>query len=425
MIFDKDFIKIVKDNCGQYCHGKRLSEDLLYNSSEMFKRAMLKGMIDGDGWIKAPSNENKNTHSLEFNTVSEVLSNQILMLLTHLGFCAQKYKYVESRTEIAGQEGIATFRPIYRIRVSSKEGFDNWNNKKEANYESSRSEFFFTDKFIFNKITSISKEITNENDKFYDLSVEDDESYVAEKSAVHNCTRKRVTDSKDFHLTEKELDNIIDYLKNHPEIKDIIVSGGDPLTMPTNKLENILAKLRTVDSIEIIRIGTRTPVTMPMRITDELVEMISKYHPVWLNTHFNHPNEITEESKKAVLKLVNKGIPVNNQNVLLKGINDDSKILSELYKGLLKIRCRPYYMFICDLVKGIEHFRTSIDKGIEIMENLRGRLSGLGIPHFIVDSPEGKGKIPILPNYIVKKEDGQTILRNYKNEVVKYPDPSS
>ena len=237
------------------------------------------------------------------------------------------------------------------------------------------------------------------------------------------CTRKRVTDSKDFHLTDEELDNIIDYLKIHPEIKDIIVSGGDPFTMPTNKLENILKKLRSVESIEIIRIGTRTPVTMPMRITDELVDMISKYHPVWVNTHFNHPNEITEESKAAVLKLVKSGIPVNNQNVLLKGVNDDSKTLIKLYRGLLKILCRPYYMFQCDLVNGIEHFRTTIDKGIEIMEGLRGRMSGLGIPHYIVDSPEGKGKIPVLPNYIVGKEGDQTILRNYRNEIVVYPNP--
>ena len=237
------------------------------------------------------------------------------------------------------------------------------------------------------------------------------------------CTRKRVTDSKDFHLTSKELDNIISYLKEHSEIKDVIISGGDPFTMTTSKLENILKKLRSVDSVEIIRIGTRTPITNPMRITDELVNMISKYHPVWVNTHFEHPNEITEESKAAVLKLVNKGIPVNNQNVILKGVNDNSNILSVLYKELLKIRCKPYYIFQCDLVKGVEHFRTTIDKGIEIMKNLRGRISGLGIPHFIVDSPEGKGKIPLLPNYLVGREGDQTILKNYKDEIVIYPDP--
>lgn len=238
------------------------------------------------------------------------------------------------------------------------------------------------------------------------------------------CTRKRVTGSKDFHLTDKELDNAINYLKIHTEIKDVIISGGDPFTMPTSKLENILARLRSVKSIEIIRIGTRTPVTLPMRITDELVDMLSKYHPVWVNTHFNHPNEITDESKQAILRLVNRGIPVNNQNVLLKGINDDSSILSVLYKELLKIRVRPYYCFQCDLVKGGEHFRTPISKGIEIMENLRGRISGLGIPHFIIDSPGGKGKIPILPNYIVSREEKETILRNYKGEMITYPEPA-
>jgi len=238
------------------------------------------------------------------------------------------------------------------------------------------------------------------------------------------CTRKRVTGSKDFHLTDNELDSVIKYIKNHPEIKDVIISGGDPFTMSTSKLENIISKIRAIDTVEIIRIGTKTPVTLPMRITDDLVKMISKYHPVWINTHFNHPNEITEESKAAILKLVNNGIPVNNQNVLLKGINDNSKTTAELYKGLLKIRVRPYYLFQCDLVKGIEHFRTSISKGIKILSDLRGRISGLGIPHYIVDSPNGKGKIPLLPNYVVKKEKDKTILKNYKGEMVVYPEPN-
>lgn len=238
-----------------------------------------------------------------------------------------------------------------------------------------------------------------------------------------HCTRKRVAGTKDFNLSTDQLDNIITYLNNHPEVKDVIVSGGDPLTMSTDKLENILSKLRSVPSVEIIRIGTRTPVTMPMRITDELVSMISKYHPVWVNTHFNHPNEITEESRKACEKLVNSGIPVNNQCVLLKGINDDVNIMAELFKGLLKMRVRPYYMFQCDLVKGVEHFRTPISKGLDIVENLRGRISGLGIPYFIVDSPEGKGKIPVVPNYILRQDEEKTVFRNYKNEEVIYPEP--
>jgi lysine 2,3-aminomutase len=238
-----------------------------------------------------------------------------------------------------------------------------------------------------------------------------------------HCTRKRVAGTKDFTLSETQLNNIITYLQDHPQIKDIIISGGDPLTMATDKLERILKKLRTVSTIEIIRIGTRTPVTLPMRITDELVQMISKYHPVWINTHFNHPNEITPESTKACEKLVNSGIPVNNQCVLLKGINDNVKIMAELFTGLLKMRVRPYYMFQCDLVNGVEHFRTPISKGLEIVQNLRGRISGLGIPAFIVDSPEGKGKIPLLPNAIIETTETQTILKNYQNEQVCYPEP--
>jgi len=239
-----------------------------------------------------------------------------------------------------------------------------------------------------------------------------------------HCTRKRVAGTKNFYISDYQLNNVIKYIKNHPEIKDVIVSGGDPLTMSTDKLENILYRLKTIDTIDIIRIGTRTPVTLPMRITDELVNMISKYHPIWLNTHFNHPNEITEESIEACSKLINKGIPVGNQCVLLKGVNDSPDIMVELCRKLIKMRVRPYYMYQSDLVKGIEHFRTPISKGIEIMDHLRGKVSGIGIPSFIVDSPEGKGKIPILPNYILMQDKHQTILRNYKNEIVCYPEPT-
>lgn len=237
------------------------------------------------------------------------------------------------------------------------------------------------------------------------------------------CTRKRVAGSKTYHLTDCQLDKIIEYLTAHPEIKDVIISGGDAFTMSTSKLENIISKVRAVKSVEIIRIGTRTPVTMPQRITSELVNMINKYHPIFINTHFNHPNEITEESKKACLKMVEKGIPVNNQTVLLKGVNDDPKVMAELLQKLLTFRVRPYYIFQCDLVKGAEHFRTPISKGLEIMEYLRGRISGLAIPHFIIDAPEGKGKIPVLPNYIVGRTASQTVLKNYKGETVFYPEP--
>lgn len=240
-----------------------------------------------------------------------------------------------------------------------------------------------------------------------------------------HCTRKRVAGDSEFYLSDLQLDNIITYLKNHPEIKDVIISGGDPLTMSTSKLENILSKVRAVETVDIIRIGTRVPVTMPQRVTNELVDMLSKYHPIFINTHFNHPNEITTESKEACSKIVNRGIPMGNQCVLLKGVNDNSDTMVDLCRGMLKIRVKPYYMYQCDLVKGVEHFRTPISKGIEIMENLRGRVSGLGIPSFIVDSPEGKGKIPVLPNYIVLQDENETILRNYKNEFIKYPEPTN
>lgn len=238
-----------------------------------------------------------------------------------------------------------------------------------------------------------------------------------------HCTRKRVAGSKDYHLTDSQLDNIILYLTQHPEIKDVIISGGDPFTMSTRRLERIISKVRSVSSVDIIRIGTRTPVTLPQRITGELISMINRYHPIFVNTHFNHPNEITKESSEACLKMIERGIPVNNQSVLLKGINDNVETMSTLCRNLLKIRVRPYYLFQCDLVKGAEHFRTPLAKGIEIMDHLRGRVSGLGIPHFIVDAPEGKGKIPILPKYMVEQKENETILRNYKNELVTYPEP--
>lgn len=237
------------------------------------------------------------------------------------------------------------------------------------------------------------------------------------------CTRKRVAGTKDYHLTDLQLDNIVNYLKTNPEIKDVIISGGDPLTLSTRKLEKILSKVRSVPSVDIIRIGTKTPVTLPMRITSELISMINRYHPVFVNTHFNHPNEITAQSKNACLKMISRGIPVNNQSVLLKGVNDDPQIMAELCRNLLKIRLRPYYLFQCDLVKGVEHFRTTIDKGIEIMSYLRGNVSGLGIPNYIVDAPEGKGKIPLLPNYLIKKEENGFFLSNYKGECVFYPNP--
>lgn len=239
------------------------------------------------------------------------------------------------------------------------------------------------------------------------------------------CTRKRSVGVKEHCLTTDELIDVIKYLKNHPEISDVIVSGGDPLTLETSKLERIIKSIRSVPTVDIIRIGTKTPVVMPQRITNELITMLKKYSPIFVNTHFNVPNEITKEASEACQKLVDNGIPVGNQSVLLKGINDNKFIQEELCRKLIKLRVRPYYLFQCDLVNGVEHFRTRISKGIEIMDHLRGRLSGLAIPQYVVDSPGGKGKIPILPNYLISQSPEKTVLRNYNGELVEYPEPKS
>jgi len=189
------------------------------------------------------------------------------------------------------------------------------------------------------------------------------------------------------------MNEAVKYLRAHPEIKDVIISGGDPFTMATSTLERVIAAVRSVPSVDIIRIGTRTPVTLPMRVTDELVACLKKYNPIWVNTHFNHPREMTPEAKKACARLVDAGIPVGNQSVLLRGVNDDPQIIEALCRMLVKNRVRPQYLFQCDLVFGVEHFRTPISQGIHIMEHLRGRLSGLAIPTFVVDAPHGGGKI--------------------------------
>ncbi len=240
-----------------------------------------------------------------------------------------------------------------------------------------------------------------------------------------HCTRKRVTGHREGVMTRAELDRVVGYLRRHPEIRDLIVSGGDPLTLATGVLEEILAVLRSIPSLEIIRIGTRAPVTLPMRITDELVKVIRRYHPVYVNTHFNHPVELTPESTEACLRLADAGIPLGNQSVLLKGVNDSAEVLEELFRALLRIRVRPYYLFQCDLVQGVEHFRTPISRGLEIMEYLRGRLSGLAIPTFVVDAPHGGGKIPLLPNYILSMSPSHTVLRNFEGMIVSYPEPTA
>ena len=238
-----------------------------------------------------------------------------------------------------------------------------------------------------------------------------------------HCTRKRIAGTRESSISPRRLAQVVEYLKATPEISDVIISGGDPLTMPDAMIDSVLSAIRAVPSVQIIRIGTRVPVVLPMRITDELVQILRKYHPLWINTHFNHPNELTPESAAACAKLADAGIPLGNQSVLLRGVNDQPQIIEQLCRGLVKMRVRPYYLYQCDLVRGVEHFRTSVRAGIEIMEYLRGRISGLAIPTFVVDAPHGGGKIPILPNYIVSMSPTHTVLRNYEGLLVNYPEP--
>ena len=235
------------------------------------------------------------------------------------------------------------------------------------------------------------------------------------------CTRKRkVGDSSKINL--KQLESAFRYLEEHTEISDVILSGGDPLMLTDAMLEKILKRLRTIPHIQIIRLGTKMPCVLPQRITLQLCEMLKKYHPIFVNTHFNHPWEITEESRKACEMLVNAGCPVGCQTVLLKGVNDDPEIMKELMKKLLTMRVRPYYIYQADLTKGANHFRTPIDVGLEIMDKLRGHISGLAVPYFVIDAPGGGGKIPLLPEYVLARTKEKIVLRNFRNEVFEYPD---
>lgn len=238
-----------------------------------------------------------------------------------------------------------------------------------------------------------------------------------------HCTRKREWCNRKWVRSAKELEAIYDYIRQHKEIRDVILSGGDPLTLSTNKLETVLSNLRNINHVEIIRIGTRCPVVLPQRIDDELVYTLKKYRPLWLNTHFNHPNEITKESAEACDRILCSGIPINNQSVLLRGVNDNVETMTKLCQGLLRIGVRPYYLFQCDPVSGTGHFRTSIDKGLEIIKGMRGFTSGLCVPTFVVDGLEGQGKVPLQPDYVVALKKGYTVLRGYKGEVFEYYNP--
>lgn len=229
-----------------------------------------------------------------------------------------------------------------------------------------------------------------------------------------HCTRRRFAGQNDMGVPKDRIEACIDYIKNTPQIRDVLLSGGDALLVADHILEDIIKKLRAIDHVEIIRIGSRTPVVLPQRITDDLVDMLKKYHPIWLNTHFNHPKEITEESKRACERMANAGIPLGNQSVLLRGVNDCTHTMKDLVHGLVKIRVRPYYLYQCDLSMGIEHFRTKVSKGIEIIEGLRGHTSGYAVPTFVVDAPGGGGKTPVMPQYLISQSPTKVVLRNYE-----------
>lgn len=235
------------------------------------------------------------------------------------------------------------------------------------------------------------------------------------------CMRKRLIGTGDAPMSETELQNALTYLAANPAICDVILSGGDPLLLNDQALNRILSGLRAIRHISVIRIGTRIPVTLPARVTTELCELLKKFHPLYINTHFNHPAEITDQSSRACAMLADAGIQLGNQTVLLKGVNDDIKLMRELLSGLLAIRVRPYYLHQMDLVRGTAHFRTSVNSGLEIIRGLRGHISGLAVPHYVIDLPEGKGKVALLPD-TPEREGDLLLLRTYTGELVPYRD---
>ncbi len=237
------------------------------------------------------------------------------------------------------------------------------------------------------------------------------------------CTRKRKVGDINKQPTWKEIVKALLYIQEHEEIRDVILSGGDPFMLPVDLLEKILNSIYQIISKRengIIRIGTRVPCVLPQRVTQELCDMLKKYHPIYVNTHFNHPAEITPESKKACERLANAGIPVGNQTVLLKGVNDNPETMKKLMQGLINMRVRPYYIYQCDPVKGANHFRTRVEKGLEIIKGIRGYTSGLCVPHFVIDAPGGGGKIPLLPEYVQSIDEDKIVMKNYEDKMFEY-----
>lgn len=240
-----------------------------------------------------------------------------------------------------------------------------------------------------------------------------------------HCTRKRKVGDVDFIPDRNQIKQGLEYIRNTPQVRDVLLSGGDPFLMSDEYLDWILTELQAIPHVQVIRIGTRTPVVLPYRITDKLVSVLKKHHPIWINTHFNHPREITASAKEALVKLADAGIPLGNQSVLLADVNDCPRIMKELVQQLVMNRVRPYYIYQCDLSEGLSHFRTPVRKGIEIMESLIGHTSGFAVPTFVIDAPGGGGKIPVMPHYIMSWSTNKVILRNYEGVITSYREPDN
>jgi lysine 2,3-aminomutase len=240
-----------------------------------------------------------------------------------------------------------------------------------------------------------------------------------------HCTRKRRVGDVDHIPDRDRLRAGIDYIRRTPQIRDVLLSGGDPFLLSDDYLDWILSELDEIDHVEIVRIGTRTPVVLPFRITDSLVSMLKRHHPIWINTHFNHPRELTKSSRQALARLADGGIPLGNQSVLLAGVNDCPRIMRALVQKLVANRVRPYYLYQCDLSEGLSHFRTPVGKGIEILESLIGHTSGLCVPTYVIDAPGGGGKIPVMPHYLISWSTNKVVLRNYEGVITTYKEPDS
>jgi lysine 2,3-aminomutase len=236
-----------------------------------------------------------------------------------------------------------------------------------------------------------------------------------------HCNRRRLVGQAESAISRADLDAAVGYIRRTPAIRDVLISGGDPLTLSTRRLEEIVAAVRAIDHVEIIRIGSRVPVVLPMRVDDELCAMLRRYHPLYINTHFNHPKELTPLARAACEKLADAGIPLGNQTVLLRGINSSARVLRKLFTELLRCRVRPYYLFQGDVAAGTGHLRTSVETGIALMEQLRGHISGLAIPHLVIDTPGGMGKVTIGPEYVLERGPETWLLRNYEGHTVAYP----